>query len=151
MPFSARASCRRSGFFAVLPMPVSLSNWKTGWLLKALVVLTLLFSIVTVTIPLDSFYYAPDFPKERLLFLSTTGFFFYVGIMSCLVIALVNFETTLANASPDSLGKIKFKIIGLGDHSCRTDLLLQPGDFIPYAQHELCGTPLLSSISLPRP
>ncbi|MBP1728198.1 MAG: integral rane sensor signal transduction histidine kinase [Deltaproteobacteria bacterium] len=89
-------------------------DWKTGWLLKTLVVLTLLFSIVTVTIPLGSFFYAPDFPRERLLFLSTTGFFFYIGIMSCLVIALVNFETTLANASPDSLGKIKFNIIGLG-------------------------------------
>ena len=90
------------------------SNWKTGWLLKAVVVLTLLFSIVAVTLPLDSFYYAPDFPKERLLFLSTAGFFFYIGIMFCLVIALVNFETTLTSASPDSLRKIKFNIIGLG-------------------------------------
>jgi putative PEP-CTERM system histidine kinase len=34
--------------------------------------------------------------------------------MSSLVVALVNFEVTLANASPDARWKIKFELVGLG-------------------------------------
>jgi len=89
-------------------------QWKSGWPLIALVALAFLFSVVSVTVPLENFYYAPDFPNERLLFLSTGGFFYYVGIMFSLVFALVNFETTLASASQSSLWRIKFKVIGFG-------------------------------------
>jgi len=88
--------------------------WKIGGLLKGMVALSFLFCLLQVVLPLDAFFYAPDFPAERLLFLSTTGFFYYIGIMATLVFALVNFETTLANATPDALSKIKFDIIGFG-------------------------------------
>lgn len=88
--------------------------WKLGWLLRSVVALTFLFSIVSVTFPLQKIFYAPDFPVERLLFLGTDGFYFYTGIMFSLVFALVNLEATLANASPEALWKMKFDIIGLG-------------------------------------
>jgi putative PEP-CTERM system histidine kinase len=87
---------------------------KIGLLLKAAIASTFLFPIVPRILPLSAFFYAPDFPGERLLFLDNAGFFFYVALMACLVVALVNFEVTLANASHDAFWKIKFELLGLG-------------------------------------
>ena len=88
--------------------------WKIRLPLKIGVASTFLFSILPVILPLGDFFYAPDFPDERVLFLGTAGLYFYIAIMASLVIALVNFEVTLANASPDSRWKIAFEIIGIG-------------------------------------
>jgi putative PEP-CTERM system histidine kinase len=79
-----------------------------------LVAFSSLFCMLPAILPLDFFFYLPDFPNERLLFLGTTGFSFYIGIMVALVFSLVNLEITLANASTDAIWKIKFDIIGLG-------------------------------------
>ncbi|MDD2900209.1 MAG: PEP-CTERM system histidine kinase PrsK [Desulfuromonadaceae bacterium] len=87
--------------------------WKMGLGLKFFVAFTFLFPALAQKLPLNLFLYAPDFPAERLLFLGDVGFYFYIGIMACLVFALVNFEVTLTNASPDALAKIKYEIIGL--------------------------------------
>jgi putative PEP-CTERM system histidine kinase len=88
--------------------------WKISLPSKAIIASTFLYPVLPRIIPLSDFFYAPDFPGERLLFLGNAGLYFYIAIMVCLVIALVNFEVTLANASPDALWKIKFEIIGLG-------------------------------------
>jgi len=88
--------------------------WKIGPVFKIAIASTSLFSVLPLVLPQNAFFYAPDFPDERLLFLGTAGFYFYIAIMASLVVALVNFEITLANASPDSRWKIKFELIGLG-------------------------------------
>lgn len=88
--------------------------WKIGLLLKALIAVTFLLSLLPLALRLDDFFYAPDFPGERLLFLGTAGLYFYIAIMSCLVVALVNFEVTLTNASPEARWKLKFGLVGLG-------------------------------------
>ncbi|NVN92439.1 MAG: PEP-CTERM system histidine kinase PrsK [Desulfuromonadales bacterium] len=88
--------------------------WKIGHRLQGVVGFTLLFCLLPFVFPLSSFFYAPDFPAERLLFLGNIGYFYYLGIMASLIFALVHFEATLANASPESLNKIKFEVIGLG-------------------------------------
>lgn len=88
--------------------------WKISLIAKAVVASTLIFSVVSIILPLSSFFYAPDFPGERLLFLGNAGYFFYIALMGCLVYAIVNFEVTLTNASPDSFWKIKYEIIGIG-------------------------------------
>jgi putative PEP-CTERM system histidine kinase len=88
--------------------------WKIRLPLKIFVAATLLFSILPLLLPLSDFFYAPDFPGERTLFLGTAGLYFYIAIMASLVIALVNFEVTLANASPGDRWKIAFEIIGIG-------------------------------------
>jgi putative PEP-CTERM system histidine kinase len=88
--------------------------WKIGPVFKIAIASTLLFSILPLVLPRSAFFYAPDFPGEKLLFLGTTGFYYYIAIMASLVVALVNFEITLANASPDARWKIKFELIGLG-------------------------------------
>ena len=86
---------------------------KIGMLLKTAIASTFLFPVLPRILPLSAFFYAPDFPGERLLFLGNAGFFFYIAIMACLVVALVNFEATLVNAPPDAFWKIKFDLIGL--------------------------------------
>lgn len=81
---------------------------------KTLLFLSLLFIVPVFRSPVASFYYAPDFPVEPVLFLGTVGFPFYIAIMAFLVVALTNLETTLANASPGELWKMKFTTLGIG-------------------------------------
>ena len=88
--------------------------WRISKILWFGIGLTCLFSVAVLKLPLNVLIYAPDFPQEQLLFLNTAGFYFYIGITICLVIALVNLEATLANASPEALWKVKFDVIGLG-------------------------------------
>lgn len=76
--------------------------------------LSLCFPLAAWLFPLTSFFYAPDFPLEQVLFLAPLGLAFYIGIMVYLVISLVNLETTLANATPAELWKVKFETIGVG-------------------------------------
>jgi len=88
--------------------------WNNGKILRAAIALAFILCVLPLTAPLEAFIFAPDFPLERVLFLNTFGLFFYLGIMASLAITLINFETTLVNASPDALWKIKLEVIGLG-------------------------------------
>lgn len=81
---------------------------------KALLLFSLLFLVPVFLFPVSGFYYSPDFPVEPVLFLGTVGFPFYITAMIFLVAALVNLETTLANASPGELWKLKFTTLGIG-------------------------------------
>ncbi len=86
---------------------------KIGLWAKTAITSTFLLSVLPLVLPLSAFYYAPDFPSERLLFIGNTGLLFYIAIITSLVIALVNFEVTLTNASPDAFWNIKYEIIGI--------------------------------------
>jgi putative PEP-CTERM system histidine kinase len=88
--------------------------WRIGRLLQFGLLFSGLLFLLPLFIPQTDFFYAPDFPEERVLFLESTGYFFYMFIMACMVWAMVNFETTLANASPEGLWRIKYDIIGFG-------------------------------------
>lgn len=88
--------------------------WKISRLQQGVIVVTFLFCFIPMMFPMSAFFYAPDFPGEHLLFLGNTGFYYYLGILACLVFTLVNFEVTLVNASPEALWQIKLDIIGLG-------------------------------------
>ncbi|MFZ4855858.1 MAG: XrtA/PEP-CTERM system histidine kinase PrsK [Desulfuromonadaceae bacterium] len=88
--------------------------WSLSPSRKVGVALTALFLIVQQLIPLNTFFYAPDFPVESLLFLTEAGFYYYVALLLCLIMVLVNFEITFVNASPDAIWKIKYELIGLG-------------------------------------
>lgn len=95
--------------FARQTSPLKASQW-----LKIAITFTFLAAVLSRIVPLNDFFYAPDFPVEKLLFLGNAGFFFYIALMVCLVMALINFENTLSNASPGAFWKIKFELIGLG-------------------------------------
>ena len=95
--------------FARQPVTGKICLWR-----RTAIASLFLFSVLPFVLPLNAFFYAPDFPDERLLFLGNPGLFFYIGIMVGLILALVNFEVTFANAFPDAFWKIKFELIGLG-------------------------------------
>ena len=69
---------------------------------------------VALFVPAPQFFYSPDFRVEQILFLSTTGFYFYLGIMATLVIALINLEATLTWATAVSRWKIRLEVVGVG-------------------------------------
>lgn len=87
--------------------------YQTGWFMRGLTLASLLLIVPAVLLVPEQFYYCPDFPNEFVLFLSPIGFFFYVAIMLCLVAALVQFESTFTNASPQALWHLKFFLVGL--------------------------------------
>jgi len=94
--------------FARQPGMRHISLWQ-----KVTVAAAFIIFLLPLTFPLCEYYYAPDFPDERLLFLGNIGFFFYIGLMAILVMALVNFEVTFTNALPEAFWKIKFELLGL--------------------------------------
>jgi putative PEP-CTERM system histidine kinase len=75
---------------------------------------SLLLVAVPIMLPNGALIYAPDFPAERILFLTDIGYYYYVAIMLMLVAALANFEATLAQASPDAFWRVKLDIVALG-------------------------------------
>lgn len=75
---------------------------------------SLLLVAVPIMLPNGALIYAPDFPAERILFLTDVGYYYYVAIMLLLVAALANFEATLAHASPDAVWRVKLDIVALG-------------------------------------
>ena len=85
-----------------------------GRLTRAMLAVCFLLVLVPAFLPAGSLYYAPDFPSERMLFLTDSGYYFYVTILVLLVAALTNFESTLANASSEALWRVKLDIVALG-------------------------------------
>jgi putative PEP-CTERM system histidine kinase len=81
---------------------------------KIIFPLTLSLIGFALYLPVHHFFYSPDFNAEQMLFLTTTGFYFYVGIMVTLVIALINLEATLSGATTVSRWKIRLEVVGTG-------------------------------------
>lgn len=81
---------------------------------RLMLAVTLVLAAVPAFLPTAALFYAPDFPAERLLFLTDAGYYFYVTLLVLLVAALTNFETTLLNASPEALWRVKLEIVALG-------------------------------------
>lgn len=65
-------------------------------------------------LPASSFLYSPDFMTEKILFLKNYGFFFYLLILVCLVVALINLEFTFVHATQSARSKIKYELLGAG-------------------------------------
>ncbi len=87
--------------------------YASGAMMRLALVASFLLVLFPLLLPLNSFFYSPDFPREPVLFLTTVGFFYYVIIMAYLVLALIQFETTFMNASPQALWNSKFHLVGL--------------------------------------
>ncbi|MBU5613514.1 XrtA/PEP-CTERM system histidine kinase PrsK [Geomonas azotofigens] len=81
---------------------------------RLLVGASTLLVLVPAFLPIASFFYAPDFPVEPVLFLANGGYYFYVAVLVLLVTALINFESTLVNASSEALWRVKLDIVALG-------------------------------------
>lgn len=73
-----------------------------------------LIVVATLILPIRSFIYSPDFVSEKILFLSTNGFIFYLLILFYLVTALIKLEQTLVQSTWTSRWKIKYELLGAG-------------------------------------
>jgi putative PEP-CTERM system histidine kinase len=58
-------------------------------------------------------YYSPDFQNERVLFLGSAGYWYYIGIMVALIISLASVEVTLAATHGIARNRMKFEAIGI--------------------------------------
>ena len=85
-----------------------------SWLQRLLLLSALAFAFLGIWQPVAFYYLPPDSLDFQYLLLTLPGFYFYLGIMVFLIIALVNLEATLRQAKQSIRWQIKFEIIGLG-------------------------------------
>lgn len=62
----------------------------------------------------EKLFYSPDFPDERVLFLSNAGFVYYIIVFLLLVRILFNLEATYRSAARPEQWQIKFTLLGVG-------------------------------------
>jgi putative PEP-CTERM system histidine kinase len=79
----------------------------------AFILSALLFPVSVVIIPINDFFYAPDFLTERMLFLGRAGYWFYIGLILYFTVALMNVEMTFSAISRTEKTKMKFDFIGI--------------------------------------
>ena len=87
---------------------------RSGLLARAFLVLSPLFLGAVVILHPQGLFFSPDFSREKLLFLTYAGFFFYVGLMVYQVFALVLMEQTLVSLAVHERWAVKFEMIGAG-------------------------------------
>jgi putative PEP-CTERM system histidine kinase len=72
-----------------------------------------LFPVAMLFIAGNDLYYAPDFPGERVLFLDSAGYWYYLGVMASFILSLVNVEATLAATRGLDRHRMKFEVFGI--------------------------------------
>lgn len=72
-----------------------------------------LMPVAAVSFPVSTFFYSPDFERERVLFLGNNAFFFYIALQVLLVIAMINVESILRNAPREERWRIKIELVGV--------------------------------------
>jgi putative PEP-CTERM system histidine kinase len=80
---------------------------------KILVGIALIFPVLVVVRPLSDFFYSPDLKIDRMLFLNTLGYWFYIGLMVYCVMVLMNLEVTFSATRGSDRYRIKFEMIGI--------------------------------------
>ena len=73
----------------------------------------MLFPVFAFAFPAPGFFYSPDLSTERVLFLGTAGYWFYIGIILYCTVSLMSLEMTFAAASKADREKMKFEFIGM--------------------------------------
>lgn len=92
---------------------------RSGWrdippLSRGLLLVGLLLSLTAALLPLGQVYYSPDFAEERVLFLGTSGYWFYLALLALLVPPLVQLERTLGALGDSDRWQVKFELVGAG-------------------------------------
>jgi len=85
-----------------------------GWISRISLLLSPLFLFLALIVDPGKLLFSPDFAEEKILFLGQWGFFFYVGVMLYLTLALVMLERTLISLAVHERWSIKFEIVGVG-------------------------------------
>lgn len=81
---------------------------------RVALILALSFPPIAVLAPQENFFFSPDFPREKLIFLGNFGFFFYIGLLLLFIFALANMERSLLALPSLEKWRAKFEIIGAG-------------------------------------
>ncbi len=72
-----------------------------------------LFPMILLFFTSDNFYYSPDFQAERVLFLGSAGYWYYIGIMVSFILSLMNIEVTFTATTGLDRYRMKFETFGL--------------------------------------
>jgi putative PEP-CTERM system histidine kinase len=72
-----------------------------------------LFPLAIVLILGNDLYYSSNFKNEGFLFLGSAGYWYYIGIMVSLIIALASVEITLTATHGIARDRMKFEAIGI--------------------------------------
>jgi len=102
------------GFWLLFALVFSRSGgWREmSWLSRLLLFSTLAFPLAALLLPPTTIFYSPDFADEKMLFLGSAGYFFYVALMAFLVVALAQLERTLVALPRPDRWRIKFEVMG---------------------------------------
>jgi putative PEP-CTERM system histidine kinase len=82
--------------------------WKAALFISAFPLLFIL------SLPLNLFFYSPDIETEKIIFLDTAGYYFYLFILIYIVLTMVNLEGTLRASSGSIRWQIKHMLIAIG-------------------------------------
>ncbi len=85
-----------------------------SWASRVLLGGAAVFPMVAFSTPMHSFFFSPDFADERVLFLRSSGYFFYVGLIVYLGAALFHLERTLVSLSKSERRRVKLEVVGAG-------------------------------------
>ena len=78
-----------------------------------LIAALILIPLAIVLLLGSDLYYAADFPMKRVLFLGSAGYWYYIGIMISLIVALASVEVTLTETHGIARNRMKFEAIGI--------------------------------------
>ena len=78
-----------------------------------LIAALILIPLAIVLLLGSDLYYAADFPMKRVLFLGSAGYWYYIGIMISLIVALASVEVTLTATHGIARNRMKFEAIGI--------------------------------------
>ena len=81
---------------------------------KTTFLLSLFFLPIPFLSPPETIFFAPDFPLEKVIFLASTGYFFYLGLLLYMVLTLANLEKDLFGLPAPERYRVKFEIVGTG-------------------------------------
>jgi len=70
--------------------------------------------VAALLLPPDALLYSPDFGAEKILFLRPAGYWFYVALMTSLVVALCYLERTYVALERPDRWRVKFEVVGAG-------------------------------------
>jgi putative PEP-CTERM system histidine kinase len=81
---------------------------------KFLIFLSPVFVVFFIMVPMDEFFYSPEFASEKILFLGNGGFIFNLLLLLYSIVAVINLEATLRSSSGTDKWLIKYTILGVG-------------------------------------
>lgn len=81
---------------------------------KLLLLISPLYAYFIIAIPIDEFFYSPEFNMEKILFLGNTGYVFNLLLLLYAVVSIINLETTLRSSSGANKWQIKYIFLGTG-------------------------------------